>query len=187
MFLEYGVPASTRGPISRTCSSIRRRVESATPYWSIWDAEPRRRLLCRGATTRSPALALEAIYEYWNVDGNNETSAAGVVMLAVRVLLRLELGRAAVPVLSAARTSGATPAIGSAGNWLERPRPGAAAAGAVARPDAGHLSDLPVARDAWLVGPHQAAALRPRRRPRFGPRDAAPRRAYALFRHRADL
>ncbi len=35
----------------------------------------------RGATTRSPALALEAIYEYWNADGHNETSAAGVVMV----------------------------------------------------------------------------------------------------------
>ena len=42
------------------------------------------------------ALALEAIYEYWNVDGNNAT-VGGVPMIEWAFSLRLELGRAAVP------------------------------------------------------------------------------------------
>ena len=51
--------------------------ESLNAYWSIWDPSesvaggywPRR-------DDNLALLALQAVYEYWVTDGNNETSAA---------------------------------------------------------------------------------------------------------------
>ena len=55
-------------------------TESATPFWSIWDNAGGLGVLPRRDDTIQ-ALALQAIYDYWNVDGNNATSGAGVQML----------------------------------------------------------------------------------------------------------
>ena len=63
-------------PISRMSSSTPSRAESATPYWSIWDPAPGLTYLPRRDDTIA-ALALEAIYEYWNTDGHNATSERG--------------------------------------------------------------------------------------------------------------
>jgi len=56
--------------------------ESQTAYWSIWDPSesaaggywPRR-------DDNLALLALQAVYEYWVTDGNNEMSVSGVLML----------------------------------------------------------------------------------------------------------
>ena len=56
---------------------IRRRPRASRRIWSIWDPSqsaagsywPRR-------DDELQLLALQAIYEYWVTDGNNETSAA---------------------------------------------------------------------------------------------------------------
>ena len=73
---------ATAAPISRTSSTLRDSVESFTPFWSIWDPSqsaagsywPRR-------DDELQLLALEAVYEYWVTDGNNETSGSGVPMI----------------------------------------------------------------------------------------------------------
>ena len=57
-------------------------TESFTPFWSIWDPSqsvagnywPRRDDILH-------LLALQAVYEYWVTDGNNETSNSGVPMI----------------------------------------------------------------------------------------------------------
>ena len=73
--LEYGFSAVDKATNQPNVFFDAKSTESATPFWSIWDPAPGL-ATCRGATTRSQALALEAIYEYWNVDGNNATTGA---------------------------------------------------------------------------------------------------------------
>ena len=51
-----------------------------TSYWSIWDPAASGAYLPRRDDIL-PTLALQAIYEYWVVDGNNATSASGVKMI----------------------------------------------------------------------------------------------------------
>ena len=64
-FVEYGFPACRQGdqPTQRVLRSEIERERDALLV--DLDAEPGRRLCCRGATIRSPMLALQAIYEYW--------------------------------------------------------------------------------------------------------------------------
>jgi uncharacterized protein (TIGR02217 family) len=81
-FAEYGFPACDRGTNQPNVFYDPISVESFTPFWSIWDPSasvagnywPRRDDLLF-------LLALQAVYEYWVTDGNNETSAAGVQMI----------------------------------------------------------------------------------------------------------
>ena len=51
-------PPATRRPTSRTSSSTRSRASSATPYWSIWEPDRRRRL--RAAARRHDRRARAA-------------------------------------------------------------------------------------------------------------------------------
>lgn len=56
-------------------------AESATAYWSIWNpAEIGTGFLAKTDQTLS-LLALNAIYEYWFVDGHNAMSIGGVKMI----------------------------------------------------------------------------------------------------------
>jgi uncharacterized protein (TIGR02217 family) len=81
-FAEYGFPACDKGTNQPNVFYDPASVESFTPFWSIWDPSQ------SGAGNYWPRrdgelqlLALQAIYEYWVTDGNNETSSAGVPML----------------------------------------------------------------------------------------------------------
>ena len=81
IFLEYGFPSvdkATNQPNVFFDAEIDRERDAL-----LVDLGPGAGLtaICRGATTRSPPLALEAIYEYWNTDGHNATSGAGLPML----------------------------------------------------------------------------------------------------------
>ena len=80
-FAEYGFPACDRGTNQPNVFYGPASIESATPFWSIWDPSesvagdywPRR-------DDELHLLALQAIYEYWVTDGNNET-VGGVPMI----------------------------------------------------------------------------------------------------------
>jgi uncharacterized protein (TIGR02217 family) len=82
IFAEYGFPACDKGTNQPNVFYAPASVESATPFWSIWDPSqgvagsysPRR-------DDELQLLALQALYEYWVTDGNNETSSAGIPML----------------------------------------------------------------------------------------------------------
>ncbi|HZZ63833.1 MAG TPA: glycoside hydrolase TIM-barrel-like domain-containing protein [Roseiarcus sp.] len=80
--LEYGFASVDRATNQPNVFFDPKSVESFTPFWSVWDPAPGGPFTCvpRRDDTIS-ALALEAIYEYWNADGNNATSGAGVVMV----------------------------------------------------------------------------------------------------------
>jgi uncharacterized protein (TIGR02217 family) len=71
-FLEYGIPAVDKGTNEPNVFFDAKSSESATPYWSIWAPAPDLSYLpLRDDTIQ--AVAMEAIYEYWNVDGANAT------------------------------------------------------------------------------------------------------------------
>ena len=78
--LEYGYSSVDKATNEPNVFFDSKSTESATPFWSIWDPAAGGSYLPRRDDTIA-ALALQAIYDYWNVDGNNETSGAGVPML----------------------------------------------------------------------------------------------------------
>jgi hypothetical protein len=80
VFAEYGIPACDKGTNQPNVFYSPASIESFTPYWSIWDPVSGGGFLPR-IDDEIQLLALQAIYEYWVTDGNNETSAAGVKMI----------------------------------------------------------------------------------------------------------
>ncbi len=78
--LEYGFSSVDKATNQPNVFFDPKSVESFTPFWSIWDSAAGGIYLPRRDDTIA-AQALEAVYEYWNVDGNNATSGAGLVML----------------------------------------------------------------------------------------------------------
>jgi hypothetical protein len=79
-FIEYGFPACDRATNQPNVFFDPKSSGSATPYWSIWDPFPGGGFAPRRDDALAE-LALQAIWEYWNVDGHNEKSAAGIVMV----------------------------------------------------------------------------------------------------------
>jgi hypothetical protein len=79
-FSEYGVPTCDKGTNQPNVFFDPKSTESASPFWSVWDS-------VFGGTWQPQqdftlgTLGLKAIHEYWFVDGGNETSGGGVVML----------------------------------------------------------------------------------------------------------
>jgi uncharacterized protein (TIGR02217 family) len=78
--IEYGFPAVDKGANQPNVFYNPASVESFTPYWSVWDPVPGGGYLPQRDDTIA-LLALQAIYEYWNDDGCNTVSAAGVAMV----------------------------------------------------------------------------------------------------------
>ena len=80
LMLEYGFSSVDKATNQPNVFFDAKSTESATAFWSIWDSAAGMTYLPRRDDTIA-ALALEAIYEYWNTDGHNTTSGAGVVMV----------------------------------------------------------------------------------------------------------
>jgi hypothetical protein len=79
LFVEYGFPACDKATNQPNVFFDPKSSGSATPYWSIWQAAPGGGFSPQRDETIA-SLALQAVYEYWNIDGNNATSSAGVPM-----------------------------------------------------------------------------------------------------------
>jgi hypothetical protein len=79
-FIEYGFPACNKATNQPNVFFDPKSSGSATPYWSIWRAVPGGGYQPQQDDTIA-GLALQAIYEYWNGDGNNAASSAGVAMV----------------------------------------------------------------------------------------------------------
>ena len=79
-FVEYGFPAVDKGTNQPNVFYDPASVESFTPFWSAWAPAAGGGYRPQRDDTIA-LLALQAVYEYWNDDGNNETSSAGVAML----------------------------------------------------------------------------------------------------------
>ncbi len=80
IMLEYGFAAFDKATNQPNVFWDAKSSESATAYWSIWDNAGGLGYLPRRDDTIA-ALALQAVYDYWNTDGNNATSSGGLPML----------------------------------------------------------------------------------------------------------
>jgi hypothetical protein len=78
-FTEYGYPSCDRSTNQPNVFFDAKSSESATAYWSIWNAADDRGFLPAVDQTLS-LLALQAIHEYWFLDGNN-AAAGGIDMI----------------------------------------------------------------------------------------------------------
>jgi hypothetical protein len=79
-FTEYGFPSCDRATNQPNVFFDPKSSESFSPYWSVMVPAFGGDYLPRVDLMIAP-LALQAIHEYWFIDGNNETSDSGVVML----------------------------------------------------------------------------------------------------------
>ncbi|MGC1860253.1 MAG: glycoside hydrolase TIM-barrel-like domain-containing protein [Methylocystis sp.] len=77
-FLEYGFPTSDRCSNEENVFYDPASISGGTPFWSIWNAAKTAPLI--DATLA--LTALQAFWQYWTAPGNNETSSAGVRMIA---------------------------------------------------------------------------------------------------------
>ena len=84
-FMEYGFPSIDRSTNEENLFYDPGSVAGGTPFWCTWQRED-------GALTRPIAddtiqyLAHQTWIEYWTSDGNNETSGAGVEMIATDLM-----------------------------------------------------------------------------------------------------
>lgn len=79
-FTEYGFASTDRATNQPNVFFSFSAAASQTPFWSKW--------VPTGGADQAPIqndviqqLGLQAIYDYWFTDGNNQTSSGGVVML----------------------------------------------------------------------------------------------------------
>ncbi|MGH6846768.1 MAG: baseplate megatron protein TIM-barrel domain-containing protein [Methylocella sp.] len=80
VFTEYGFPSCDRCPNQPNVFFDAKSTESATPFWSIWQPSEGGGFLPKPDQNLS-LLALQAIYEYWFMDGHNALSGGGVKMI----------------------------------------------------------------------------------------------------------
>ena len=118
-FAEYGFPACDRGTNQPNVFYAPDSVESFTPFWSIWDPSqsvvgnywPRR-------DDELQLLALQAVYEYWVTDGNNETSGSGVPMIQTAFMSVWNWDARPFPTFPQMADVWGDTGNWSAGNWL---------------------------------------------------------------------
>ncbi|MGH6836533.1 MAG: baseplate megatron protein TIM-barrel domain-containing protein [Methylocella sp.] len=80
VFTEYGFPSCDRCTNQPNVFFSPGSSESFTPYWSIWrNAESGGFLPVQDQNLQ--LLALQAIFEYWFVDGHNAVAASGLKMI----------------------------------------------------------------------------------------------------------
>ncbi|MGH6852339.1 MAG: baseplate megatron protein TIM-barrel domain-containing protein, partial [Methylocella sp.] len=80
VFTEYGFPSCDKCTNQPNVFFDAKSSESATPFWSVWRNADGGGFLPLPNQTLS-LLALQAIYEYWFVDGHNAVSGGGVMMI----------------------------------------------------------------------------------------------------------
>jgi hypothetical protein len=79
-FSEYGFPSCDKATNQPNVFFDPKSEESFTPYWSEWKSAFGGIYLPKEDSVIA-ALALQAVHEYWFVDGNNDVSVSGAVML----------------------------------------------------------------------------------------------------------
>jgi hypothetical protein len=110
--LEYGFAACDKATNQPNVFFDPKSTESFTAYWSVWDPGNELGYLPRRDDTIQ-ALALEAVYEYWNVDGNNDI-VAGLPMLNWNFCCVWNTDARPFPTFPALNS-----AWGDAGNWAQ--------------------------------------------------------------------
>lgn len=150
-FTEYGFPSCDRATNQPNVFFDARSNESGTPFWSIWDPADGAAYRPRSDQTLV-LLALQAIYEYWVVDGNNETSAAGVKMIEPTFMSVWNWDARPFPVFPARGDVWGDAANWRSGNWLAGKSPLIAPLAPDAPPPPRTLESFPALRgQSWSV------------------------------------
>ncbi len=155
-FAEYGFPTVDRCTNQPNVFFDPKSSESFTPFWSAWDGadgagyRPRQ-------DDRLAQLALQAVYEYWNTDGRNLTSTAGVAMVETTFMAAWNWDARPFPVFP--RLAGVWGDAGNyrAGTWIGGKGP--LVAPSVADPTAPMPASYPTLPT--LAGSAAAARYRP--------------------------
>ncbi len=82
MFMEYGFPTSDRCSNEENVFYDPSSTSGGSPFWSVWNA-------ARTAPLVDSTLALtglQALWQYWTTDGANQTSGAGLPMIATDLM-----------------------------------------------------------------------------------------------------
>ncbi len=116
IFAEYGICATDRGTNQPNVFYDPKSVESFTAYWSIWDPAEGDVYLPR-RDDEIQLLGLQAIYEYWFVDGNNMT-VGGVPMLQPAFMSIWNWDARPFPTFPAANTTWGDASNWPTGQWL---------------------------------------------------------------------
>ncbi len=118
-FAEYGFPACDKGTNQPNVFYAPGSTESFTPFWSIWD--PSQSVAGNYWPRRDDELqlvALQAAYEYWVTDGNNETSSGGVPMIQTTFMSVWNWDARPFPTFPAMAEVWGDTGNWPAGNWL---------------------------------------------------------------------
>jgi hypothetical protein len=140
--VEYGFPACDKATNQPNVFFDPKSSGSATPYWSIWDPIPGGGFAPRRDDTLAE-LALQAVYEYWNVDGRNETSTAGVVMVDFACSCAWAWDARPFPTFPLLASQWADAGDWASGNWLSGRGPALAPPASSPAPTPGDYPSFP--------------------------------------------
>ena len=152
-FLEYGFPTSDRATNEPNIFFDPASTSGGVPFWSVWNAAKSAPL-----TDSSIALtALQAIWEYWTGDGHNQTSAAGLQMIATDLMFAWCWDARPLPEFPL-RTDVWTDGINWAnGHWLNGKFPALSASAPSPAPSFGPFPTFPA-----LLGQGWSSVIRPK-------------------------
>jgi hypothetical protein len=117
IFLEYGFPCVDKGTNQPNLFYTPTSTESGTPYWSVWDRTPSGLAPRRDDTLF--ALALQAVYEYWNTDTpSNNATVGGVVMIQTALCCAWAWDARPFPTFPQLSSVWGDAGAWATGNWL---------------------------------------------------------------------
>lgn len=152
-FTEYGFPTVDRCTNQPNVFFDPKSSESFTPFWSAWDPADGGTYIPHVDAVLAQ-LALEAVYEYWFSDtpSNNQTSAAGVVMLLQAFCSVWNWDARPFPTFPQLTTNWGDSANWRAGNWISGKGPFVPPVLPDTPPGPGTWGAFPVlAGQGWLV------------------------------------
>jgi uncharacterized protein (TIGR02217 family) len=150
IFAEYGFATVDRCTNQPNVFFDPKSTESVTPFWSVWNSSD--------GETWTPQrddflahLGLQAIYDYWATDANNETAASGPMILTP-FCCAWNWDARPFPTFPLNAGAWGDTANWPAGNWLDGKGPYVAITSSDTPPDAGAFGAFPVlAGEAWSV------------------------------------
>ncbi len=185
-FIEYGYPATDRGANQPNVFFDAKSTESATPYWSIWS-----RIAGGGlAPLRDDTIAslcLQAMYEYWNVDGRNEASPAGVPLIDFDYSCVWNWDARPFPVFPLLASEWGDAGNWATGDWINGHGPQLAPSTPSAGPAFGAFPTFPALTVPVSINSHVAALRRRCREHRGRPLAAAHPHDVAALRLRTEF
>ncbi len=150
-FTEYGFPTCDRATNQPNVFFDPKSSESFSPFWSVWESVFGGDYVPRVDRT-IVLLALQAIHEYWFVDGNNMISGSGIAMLDQAFTSVWAWDARPFPTFPQRDDVWGDAPNWSAGNWIQGKRPFLVPASPGSPPGPGRYPAFPVlVGEGWSV------------------------------------